>query len=396
MINNFFSADHDKFSGPSVPKSAILGCIDLAIIILIATIAFAAPLPKPITYLLSALLACVWAALSVIWLRSYVAAYINKIEKHLLTTKRFQNKSNYLDSILQDSTDIIFTTDIDCFILKFNRGAQIHFKYSQEEIVGKPLRHIFVNEADLRKILNTVLLCGKSMNEEIPMKTKEGEILLVTLSMSEMKNVEGQIIGLVITAKDITEKKKLEMELVKKNELLSKLAITDSLTELYNSRYFYEQLSRELTRFKRNPGRKLSLILLDVDHFKQLNDSQGHQMGDHVLRTIGDIIRVCIRKDIDSGYRYGGDEFTIMLPDTDQNQSKFAAERIQKQFAAFKFGTCSLSIGIAEARAEDDEKSIVHRADEAMYHSKRTGRSKIVLESDERIETEGTGNCRVE
>jgi diguanylate cyclase (GGDEF)-like protein/PAS domain S-box-containing protein len=280
---------------------------------------------------------------------------------------------------MQDSTDIIFSVDIDGFILKFNKGAQIHFGYSQEEIVGKPLTYLFVNDTDERKILSTVLLSGKSVNEEIPMKTKSGNVILLNLSMSEMKNDNNQIIGLVVTAKDITEKKKLEMELVKKNELLSKLAITDSLTELYNSRHFHDQVKRELSRLRRNPGRKLSLILLDIDHFKQLNDTEGHQMGDHVLRSLGQVIKVCIRKDVDSGFRYGGDEFVIMLPDTDKEQARIAAERIQKQFSAFKFGNTSLSMGIAEAAADEDDKSLIKRADEAMYRSKKEGRSRLTL-----------------
>jgi diguanylate cyclase (GGDEF)-like protein len=243
-----------------------------------------------------------------------------------------------------------------------------------------PLKNMFVNEADERKIINAVLLTGKSVNEEIPMKTKQGEIILLNLSISEMKNDASQIIGLVVTAKDITEKKKLENELVKKNELLSKLAITDSLTELYNVRHFYDQVVRELTRLKRNPNRKLSLMLIDIDHFKELNDSEGHQVGDQVLRSLGQVIKVCIRKDVDSGFRYGGDEFAIILPDTDKNQAKVAAERISKQFGAFKFGRVSLSIGIAGAIAGEDEKTIVKRADEALYTSKRDGRNRISLE----------------
>jgi len=239
-----------------------------------------------------------------------------------------QNKSNYYDSILQDSTDIIFTTDIDGYVLKFNKGAELHFGYLQEEIVGTPLKVLFVNEADERKILSNVLLSGKSINEEIPMKTKQGEILLLNISISEMKNDYNQIIGLVITAKDITERKKLELELLKKNELLSKLAITDSLTELYNVRYFDEQLVKELNRLKRNPQRKISLMLKDIDHFKELNDTEGHQVGDAVLKSLGQVIKVCIRKDIDSGYRYGGDEFSVILPDTDMSQAKVVADRI--------------------------------------------------------------------
>lgn len=309
-----------------------------------------------------------------------IGEFARKIEKTQVTTRRSQAKANYLQSILDDSTDIIFTTDVDAFILKFNKGSEMHFGYMQEEIVGVPLKQLFVNEADERKILNAVMLSGKSVNEEIPMKTKLGEIILLNLSISEMKNDTEQIIGLVVTAKDITEKKKLENELVKKNEMLSKLAITDGLTELFNVRHFYEQIARELSRLKRNPQRKLSLMLIDIDHFKELNDTEGHQVGDQVLKSLGQVIKVCIRKDVDAGFRYGGDEFAVILPDTDKHQAKVAAERISKQFGAFKFGRVSLSIGIAEATAGEDEKSIVKRTDEALYRSKREGRARITLE----------------
>ena len=346
-----------------------------------------AALPLSLLYILPSLYSLVlalavyigWSIFGSIWLFSHFQRYAQKISKAQLLARRFQNISKYFESIMQDSTDIIFSVDIDGFILKFNKGAQIHFGYSQEEIVGKPLAYLFVNDTDERKILSTVLLSGKSVNEEIPMKTKSGNVILLNLSMSEMKNDNNQIIGLVVTAKDITEKKKLEMELVKKNELLSKLAITDSLTELYNSRHFHDQIKRELSRLRRNPDRKLSLVLLDIDFFKQLNDTEGHQMGDHVLRSLGQVIKVCIRKDVDLGFRYGGDEFVIILPDTDKAQAKVAAERIQKQFSAFKFGNTSLSMGIAEAMNDEDEQSLVKRADEAMYCSKRDGRGRLTI-----------------
>jgi diguanylate cyclase (GGDEF)-like protein/PAS domain S-box-containing protein len=335
--------------------------------------------PSPITLVAVLAAALGWSFFAALWIFSHLQRYAQKISKAQQLTRRFQNISKYFESIMQDSTDIIFSVDIDGYILKFNKGAQIHFGYSQEEIVGKPLAYLFVNDTDERKILSTVLLSGKSVNEEIPMKTKSGNVILLNLSMSEMKNDNNQIIGLVVTAKDITEKKKLEMELVKKNELLSKLAITDSLTELYNSRHFHDQIKRELSRLRRNPGRKLSLILLDIDFFKQLNDTEGHQMGDHVLRSLGQVIKVCIRKDVDIGFRYGGDEFVIILPDTDKAQAKVAAERIQKQFGAFKFGNTSLSMGIAEALSDEDEQSLVKRTDEAMYRSKKEGRARLTL-----------------
>ena len=312
-------------------------------------------------------------------LKNYIQSYSQKIEKLSLVTQRFQNISKYFESILQDSTDIILSIDTDGYILKFNRGAQIYFGYSQEEIVGKAFSFLFVNKSDEIKIINTVLHSGKSINEEIPLRTRNGTIILVDMSISEMKNDNNQIIGLVVTAKDITEKKKLEIELLKKNELLGKLAITDSLTGLYNSRHFHDQIKREMTRLKRNPGRKLSLILLDIDSFKELNDTEGHQMGDHVLRSLGQVIKVCLRSDIDSGYRYGGDEFVILLPDTDKNQAVIAADRILKQFESCSFGKTSVSMGISEALSDDDEQTFIKRTDEAMYKSKRDGKARITV-----------------
>lgn len=315
----------------------------------------------------------------ILWIRGQIGNYSQKIDKLTLITRRFQNISKYFESILQDSTDIILTIDTEGYILKFNRGAQIHFGYSQEEILGKPFKFLFVNDIDELKVVNSVLLSGKSVNEELPLKTSDGSVILVNMSVSEMKSDNNQIIGMVVTAKDITEKKKLEMELVKKNELLSKLAITDALTGLNNSRHFHDQIKRELSRLKRNPDRKLSLILLDIDNFKDLNDTEGHQMGDHVLKSLGQVIKVCIRSDVDSGYRYGGDEFVVLLPDTDKHQALVAADRIQKQFMAFKFGKTSLSMGISEAVCGEDEQSFIKRSDEAMYKSKRDGRNRITV-----------------
>lgn len=345
------------------------------IAILVLLVSF---VPNPISLILALCISFALCFFLSKWIYSHFFELNQKIRKGKLLTKRFQNISKYFETILQDSTDIIFSVDTEGYILKFNKGAELYFEYSQEEIVGKPLAHLFVNESDKRKILNTVLRTNKSVNDEIPMKSKSGNILLLNISFSEMKN-DNQIIGMVVTAKDITEKKKLEMELVKKNEQLSKLAITDSLTELYNSRHFHDQIKRELSRLKRNPERKLSLVLLDLDHFKELNDTQGHQMGDQVLRSLGQVIRVCLRKDIDMGFRYGGDEFIMILPDTDKHQAAIAAERIQKQFKAFSFGKTSLSMGIVEANCDEDDHSILKRADEAMYLSKKSGRSRITF-----------------
>jgi diguanylate cyclase (GGDEF)-like protein/PAS domain S-box-containing protein len=377
MLLKLFSGERTNYSGLSLVQIVLIGFLLFAVTLILLIAAF---FLKGTTVLAIVLgVALLWTVLFVLWLRKHIKGYAEKITKSKLIAKRFQNISKYFESILQDSTDIIFTLDTEGFILKFNRGAQMHFGYTQEEIVGKPLTHLFVNEADHQKILANVLLTGKTVNEETPLKTSSGGIILVNLSISEMKNDSNQIIGLVVTAKDITERKQLEMELLKKNELLGKLVITDGLTDLYNSRHFYEQIKRELSRLRRNPGRKLTIVMIDIDYFKQLNDTEGHQMGDHTLRSLANVIRVCIRKDIDTAYRYGGDEFILILPDTDKHQARIVTDRIQKQYGAFRFGVTSLSMGIAEALPGEDDTSIMHRADEALYTSKREGRARITV-----------------
>ncbi len=313
------------------------------------------------------------------WFLSYLSLYIKRTEKESLMKRLGRKKVNYLENIIQNSNDIILTIDFDSFILKFNKGAENHFGYSQEEVLGKSLSMLFVNEKEIARIVEKADKIGNLVDKEISIRTKTGEIKQLNLSISKMNYENININGFVVTAKDITDRKKLEQELRRKNEQLSLLAITDSLTELFNVRHFYNEIKRELKRHGRNPARKLSLILIDIDRFKELNDTEGHQMGDHVLASLAKVINVCIRADIDSGYRYGGDEFVIILPDTDKNQAKVVADRIQKQFGAFKFGMTSLSIGITEALLNDNEESIVKRADDAMYKAKRSGKGCIAF-----------------
>jgi diguanylate cyclase (GGDEF)-like protein/PAS domain S-box-containing protein len=302
-------------------------------------------------------------------------------------SRRFQNTTKYFESILQDTSDIIISLDKDNYILKFNNGAQEHFGYAQEDILGKSFEALFFNPEDKQLAHLPADGEAKSVSAEIPMKTQSGEKIIVNMTMSKMKDG-----GFVLTGQDITEKKVLEEQLRQKNELLNKLAITDTLTGLYNCRHFYNVIKGELSRLKRYQRHIISLVYIDVDKFKEYNDSEGHQMGDRVLKSLGEVINLCIRKDVDAGFRYGGDEFVIIMPDTTMEQAKIGAQRIQKQFAAFKFGQTSLSIGIAEAEPEDDEKNFVRRADFAMYRSKKKGKNRITLSSEDLDEVQENAN----
>ena len=154
---------------------------------------------------------------------------------------------------------------------------------------------------------------------------------------------------------------------------LNRLSITDSLTELYNQRHFYSRLENEVVRAERQ-RHSLSLILLDLNNFKEYNDKFGHLAGDEVLRTAGEIIRSCIRGDVDSGYRYGGDEFAIILIDADLDIAEEIGLRVEKAF--IDNGKVTVSIGYSIFSNGMSVKDLVSVADKDLYKTKSNGKSR--------------------
>ena len=165
---------------------------------------------------------------------------------------------------------------------------------------------------------------------------------------------------------------------------LQNLAITDGLTKLQNSRHFYNQLSMEVGRSNRY-NHPLSLLLLDIDHFKGYNDNYGHLEGDRVLVRIAQVIKSCLRT-MDSAYRYGGEEFTIILPETNAKEALIVAERLRSAVEAETFGPSpgtpvkvTISVGVTEYAKNENKSDFVHRADQAMYGSKESGRNSVSI-----------------
>jgi len=153
-------------------------------------------------------------------------------------------------------------------------------------------------------------------------------------------------------------------------EELNRLSITDSLTGLYNQRHFYTRLKEEITRARRQ-RRPLSLILLDLDGFKKYNDAHGHLAGDEMLRSVGQIINTCIRENVDSGYRYGGDEFAVVLIDADVSIAEEIGKRIQQSFN--KDRDITISLGYTVFTEEMTVKDLVADADKKLYEAKTRG-----------------------
>lgn len=165
-------------------------------------------------------------------------------------------------------------------------------------------------------------------------------------------------------------------------EELNRLAITDDLTKLFNARHFYQRLNDEINRSRRYRT-PLSLLLLDIDFFKKYNDKYGHLEGNEVLRQLGKTIQSCLRS-MDSAYRYGGEEFTVILPQTSSAEAETVAHRIQESTVKLSFtprenekATITISIGVAEYRYGDEKEAFVKKADQAMYISKNNGRNRV-------------------
>lgn len=187
---------------------------------------------------------------------------------------------------------------------------------------------------------------------------------------------------LLLRLKRVLKERQFAKERIRMLGKLEKLAITDGLTKLYNLRHFYNQLEVEIGRCGRY-NQSLALLLLDIDNFKVYNDLYGHLEGDKVLVRIGQIIKSCIRE-IDSAYRYGGEEFTVILPETNGQKANNVAQRIRTavELESFipepgKVVTITVSVGVTEYFKREKLSTFVQRADQAMYNAKADGRNKI-------------------
>lgn len=173
------------------------------------------------------------------------------------------------------------------------------------------------------------------------------------------------------------------LSFISKKYVRDNLEITvlyDPLTKAYNRRYFAEAMAQEMERVYRNK-KTFSLIMLDIDHFKKVNDTYGHDVGDYVLKEIVSVVKNNIRK-YDIVSRIGGEEFTVILPDTEIDYASTLAERLRKAIECHKFGyvkRVTVSLGVAQYEDKDTLDTIMKRVDEALYMAKNNGRNRYEI-----------------
>ena len=286
--------------------------------------------------------------------------------------RELRGTKEYLEKLLHSTVDAIFTTDTGNTIEFINTGAEKMFGYSRQELVGKNMGDLYAGGADEVGYIRRKLHGGAPLqNYETELRHKNNAMIPVNISLSTVSG-EGTRRGSILAiCKDITQQKRLEQE-------LKEMSIKDSLTGLYNQRYFYDRLESEIERTRRQ-GHPLSLVLFDIDQFKSYNDCHGHLAGDHVLQAAGAAVLECTRDHVDIGFRYGGDEFTVILPEADEGQAFSIAERIRRTFESSRFDHLTLSIGLMAYRDGYSLRSFIQNVDAMMYDAKRSGGNRVCV-----------------
>lgn len=294
----------------------------------------------------------------------------------------------HLRELVSLCPDGIIGVDRSGIITIFNHSAEHLTGYMREDVIGKvgitEIYHPGSMARHVKKMMFSPEYGGVDRLEgfEVEVITKTGRKVPIRLSAT-LLHEEGEEIGSVGFFHDLTARKEMEAK-------LKELSITDGLTGLYNNRHFHFVLDEELERCRRYK-RPLSLICFDLDNFKMCNDRLGHLEGDNVLRLMGDVLKSIIRRS-DRAFRYGGDEFMLLLAETDLKEAFQTAERVRHIFnSKFPYSALfgdkdpfrvSLSAGVAEVDIDYDGQTFIKRADFAMYESKKAGGDRTMKASD--------------
>ncbi len=266
-------------------------------------------------------------------------------------------------SLLIAIPDIMFRLNKEGVFLEFITAKNFPLWMSASEFVGKNVRDVLD-----KKIGKRFMRCLKQAA-----KTGDTQILQYQLSVGgKTHHYEARIVAtwgeeVLAIVRDFTDQRQAE-----------KLAETDPLTNIYNRRKFSRLLDQEIQRVEMY-DRTLSVVLLDIDHFKRVNDTYGHDTGDYVLRRITDLIRENIRI-TDILARYGGEEFVVILPETDVKGASRQIERVRKKIEKASFdgvGNLTISAGITSYKGGDSCKNLITRADKALYLAKEEGRNRV-------------------
>lgn len=262
----------------------------------------------------------------------------------------------------------IVTTDTQGIITSVSAAFENISGYPAEELIGHKISMIRHPETpqEVHQAIWTAIVSGSEWVGEIRNRHRDGHAFWVREMIMPVEDEQGAIVAFMSIGIEVTEKKELEY-----------FAAFDSLTGLWNRRRTDEEVAREVERAQRY-GRPLAVIMVDIDHFKEVNDTFGHQRGDAVLATIGSILKNHTRAS-DSVGRFGGEEFLLICPETDAPTAMALAEKLRRLIGSCPFdaiGRKTASFGVAVLGDETAAPAeLIARADQALYEAKRAGRN---------------------
>lgn len=232
----------------------------------------------------------------------------------------------------------------------------------------------------IREVFRKTVATGIGECSEFRFVLKDGSIRHMESDGRAIRDADGKVSKVVVISRDITEQKRLEAD-------LREMAATDMLTGLPNRRHFLAQLEQEKARVSRAEEKNAAVLMIDIDHFKRVNDTWGHATGDHVLRHLATLMREDLRR-IDTPGRLGGEEFAVILPGADLPAAEIFAERLRKQVAETPAThdkqsiPVTISIGVTEIKPGDiSADDALTRADRALYRAKECGRNRVTVEA---------------
>jgi diguanylate cyclase (GGDEF)-like protein len=280
--------------------------------------------------------------------------------------------------------------DKDLKVQYWNRWMVLHSGIDSDKIIGSSLFD-FSPQLDNPKFLrssksvfklgNFCFFPQKLYNYLFPFKMVTSldsnfDFMQQSCTMGPLRDEKNSVESIFISVQDVSEVVAYEHKLMEMN-------VTDGLTKAYNRRFLDSQLKKELERYRRY-SRPFSLIMFDLDFFKKVNDTYGHQCGDTVLKSISSDVKSSIR-DIDFLARYGGEEFCCLLPDTNLKSALILAERLRKNISNLEISCqdvsikVTISLGVVEVlKGIDRPDMLLKKADEALYKAKKGGRNKVV------------------
>lgn len=296
-----------------------------------------------------------------------MAKSFNLMSSELQTTyEGLKEEHDKITTLILSTQEGMVVTDQHGRIVLTNPAAELILGKSSDEIILAGFLHLVDNPEIVREQLNSIDQAHK------PSEFAYRDLTL-RLTASTIYNNDNKQIGTAALIRDVTEEVRLNKE-------LEYLSTSDGLTGLFNRRFLDNKLASELERSTRYKT-ELSIFLFDVDHFKKFNDEHGHDQGDRVLQSLAQTLKDTIRG-IDIPCRYGGEEFVVILPETDLEGARLIAERVRQVIEVTEVDglIVKISIGVASSSKGkvDDFLNLLQKADKALYKAKENGRNQVV------------------